>query len=91
MRSGEVTILRRLLFVPIYYKRLAAGSISYLSIKNSGSTGQGVDKIEHFKLLANDRWGESVTIAEDLDGEDVAGHFRDYLAQRLVVGSGNIV
>jgi len=91
IQSGEVTIIRRLLFVPIFYKRLAAGSISYLSIKKSGSTGQGVDKIEHFKLLANDRWGKSVTIAEDLDGEDVAGHFRDYLAQRLVVGSGEIV
>ena len=47
IQSGEVTILRRLLFVPIFYKRLAAGSISYLSIKKSGSTGQGVDKIEH--------------------------------------------
>jgi len=87
IRSGQVTVMRRLLFIPVFYKRLEAGSISYLSIKRSGSTGQGVDKIEHFKLLANDRLGKSVTIAEDLDGEDVAGHFRDYLAQRLIVGS----
>jgi hypothetical protein len=91
IRSGQVTVLRRLLFVPVFYKRLDAGSISYLSIKRSGSTGQGVDKIEHFKLLANDRWGKSVTIAEDLDGEDVAGHFRDYLAQRLIVGSQDFI
>jgi hypothetical protein len=83
--------MRRLLFIPVFYKRLEAGSISYLSIKRSGSTGQGVDKIEHFKLLANDRWGKSVTIAEDLDGEDVAGHFRDYLAQRLIVGSQDFI
>ena len=91
IRSGQVTVMRRLLFIPIFYKRLEAGSISYLSIKHSGSTGQGVDKIEHFKLLANDRWGKSVTIAEDLDGEDVAGHFRDYLAQRLIVGSQDFI
>ncbi len=91
IRSGRVTVMRRLLFIPIFYKRLEAGSISYLSIKRSGSTGQGVDKIEHFKLLANDRWGKSVTIAEDLDGEDVAGHFRDYLAQRLIVGSQDFI
>ena len=91
IRSGQVTVMRRLLFIPIFYKRLEAGSISYLSIKRSGSTGQGVDKIEHFKLLANDRWGKSVTIAEDLDGEDVAGHFRDYLAQRLIVGSQDFI
>ena len=46
-----------------------------------------MNKIEHFKLLAQDKKGKSVTIAEDLDGKDVAGHFRDYLAQRLNVES----
>lgn len=85
IRSGQVTVLRRLLFMPIFYRHLNATDISYLSIKRSGSSGQGVNKVEHFKLLAQDKTGKSVTIAEDLDGEDVVGHFRDYLAQRLNV------
>jgi len=85
--SGQVTVLRRLLFIPIYYRQLNAARLSHLTIKRSGSSGQGVDKVEHFKLLGHDQQGKSVTIAEDLDGEDVAGHFRDYLAQRLNVKS----
>ena len=82
---GEVSVLRRLLFIPIYRRHLQRDDISHLSIKRSGSTGQGVDKIEHFKIRAQDKQGSNVTIAEDIDGEDVATHFRDYLAQRLVV------
>jgi hypothetical protein len=87
IRSGQITILRRLLFIPIFYRQLNANTISHLSIKRSGSTGQGVNKIEHFKLRAHDQKGKTVTLAEDLDGEDVAGHFRDYIAQRLIVES----
>jgi hypothetical protein len=87
IRRNEVTVLRRLLFIPVFHRQLAVTDISYLAIKRSGSTGQGVDKIEHFKLQAHDLAGKSVTLAEDLDGEDVAAHFRDYLARRLNVES----
>jgi hypothetical protein len=82
---GEVTVLRRLLFIPIYRRHLRRNDISHLSIKRSGSTGQGVGKIEHFKIRAQDKQGGNVTLAEDIDGEEVATHFRDYLAQRMVV------
>jgi hypothetical protein len=87
IRRNKLTVLRRLLFVPVFYRELAVTDVSHLTTRRSGSTGQGVDRIEHFKLLAHDKNGKSVTIAEDLDGEDVAGHFRDYLAQRLNVES----
>jgi len=87
IRRNEVSVLRRLLFIPVFYRQLAVTDIAYLAIKRSGSTGQGVDKIEHFKLQAHDLAGKSVTLAEDLDGEDVAAHFRDYLARRLNVES----
>jgi len=87
IRRNEVTVLRRLLFVPVFHRQLAVTDIAYLAIKRSGSTGQGVDKIEHFKLQAHDQAGKSVTLAEDLDGEDVAAHFRDFLARRLNVES----
>jgi hypothetical protein len=82
---GEVAVLRRLLFIPVYWRLLKRNDISHLSIKRSGSTGQGVDKIEHFKVRAQDKQGKHITLAEDIDGEDVATHFRDYLAQRIVV------
>jgi hypothetical protein len=85
IESGEVSVLRRLLFIPIYHRKLRRGDISHLSIKRSGSTGQGVDKIEHFKIRAQDNEGRNVTLAEDIDGEDVATHLRDYLAQRIGV------
>jgi len=87
IRRNEVSVLRRLMMIPVFYRQLAVTDISYLAIKRSGSTGQGVDKIEHFKLQAHDLAGKSVTLAEDLDGEDVAAHFRDYLARRLNVES----
>ena len=80
-------MLRRLLVIPVYWRRLRRNEISHLSIKRSGSTGQGVDKIEHFKIRAEDKQGKKVTLAEDIDGEDVAMHLRDYLAQRIGVAA----
>jgi hypothetical protein len=85
IESGEVSVLRRLLFIPIYHRKLRRADISHLSIKRSGSTGQGVDKIEHFKIRAQDNKGGNVTLAEDIDGKDVATHLRDYLSQRIGV------
>lgn len=85
--SGEVSVLRRLLVIPIYWRKLRRGDISQLHIKRSGSTGQGADKIEHFKICARDNQGRDITLAEDIDGEDIASHFRDYLAQRIGVAA----
>lgn len=87
IESGEVSVLRRLLFIPVYWRRLRRDEISHLSIRRSGSTGQGVDKIEHFKIRAEDKQGKKLTLAEDIDGEDVAMHLRDYLAQRIGVAA----
>ncbi|MFT5173705.1 MAG: hypothetical protein ACI8W7_001883 [Gammaproteobacteria bacterium] len=87
IQHDQVIVLRRLMFMPIFYRRLSTGDLSHLTIKRSGSTGGGVDKIEHFKILAHDKQSKSITLAEGLDGADVAGHFRDYLAQRLNVES----
>jgi len=84
---NEITVLRRLLFIPVFFRRLKVTDVSSLSIKSTGSTGQGVSKVKHFKVFAHDRRGGKVTLAEDIDGEDVAGHFRDYLARRLNVES----
>ena len=87
IESGSVSVLRCLLFIPIYRRRLQHNDISHLSIKRSGSTGAGVNKVEHFKVRAEDKQGGQVTLAEDIDGEDVATHLRDYLAQRIGVST----
>jgi len=78
-----VSILRRLLFIPVFRRHLSRKDISHLSLKKSGSTGQGVNKIKHFKIKVHDKNGRTATLAEDIDGEDVATHFCDYIAQRL--------
>ncbi len=83
IKPDRISVRRRLLFFPVFSRLLNTRDITRLSIKRSGSTGQGVDKILHFKLLAHDSNGKTVTLAEDLDGEDVATHFRDYIARRL--------
>ncbi len=85
IQPGEVTVLRRLLVFPIYRRNLKQADITHLGIKRTGSTGQGVDRVEHFKVHAVDARGGKVTVAESIDGEDVAGHFRDFLAQRIGV------
>jgi hypothetical protein len=87
IQPGEVSVLRRLLFIPVFRRRLRQADISHLGIKRSGSTGQGIDKIEHFKIHAVETGGDKVTLAEDIDGEDVALHFRDFLAQRIGVAT----
>ena len=87
IQPGEVSVLRRLLVFPVYRRQFQRGDISHLAIKRSGSTGQGADKIEHYKIHAVDTGGAKVTLAEDIDGEDVAKHFRDFLAQRIGVAT----
>ena len=86
--SNGVHVLRRLLFIPIYRRHLNSQEIAQLNIKRTGSTGQGIDKVEHFKILAEDKLGKRFAIAEDIDGEVAAEHFKDYLARRLNVQSG---
>lgn len=88
IEHNQVTTLRRLLFIPVYYRRLARSSIEHLLLKRSGTTGQGVDRIEHFKVLARLKGGGSLILAEDIDGEDAAGHLRDFLARRLHLPTG---
>lgn len=83
----EIRTLRSWLYLPIRSRKLAMSQVKHLAIKRTGSTGQGVDKVEHFKLLAVDNQQKAMTIAEDLDGQDVAQHFCDYLAKRIGVSA----
>ena len=48
--SGRVSIMRRLLFIPVFLRNLERHQISHLFLKKSGSTGQGVARVEHYKI-----------------------------------------
>ena len=83
--ANRVSVLRKLFFIPLYRRNFAWSDIDHIFLKRSGSTGQGTEKIEHYKVRAKLKGGRNVTLAEDIDGEDVASHFRDYLARRMSV------
>ena len=85
-RQG-IRTLRSWLYLPVRSHKLEMDQVKRLDIKRTGSTGQGVDKVEHFKVFAVDHQQKKVTIAEDLDGQDVAQHFCDYLAERIGVSA----
>ena len=67
---------------------MAYDEVRRLELDRTGSTGQGVEKIEHYKIVAHASNARKVTIAEDLDGEELARQFMGYLASRMGVESG---
>ncbi|MGH1469562.1 MAG: hypothetical protein ACRBCS_00100 [Cellvibrionaceae bacterium] len=79
----KIKIIRKLLFIPVYVKTLPITDVSQLIIKKSGSTGQGIHKVEHYKILAVTREHKKVTIAEDINGQDLAEHFKNYLSSTI--------
>ncbi|MGI1678656.1 MAG: hypothetical protein K6L75_08000 [Cellvibrionaceae bacterium] len=79
----KIKIIRRLLFIPVYIKTLPITDVSQLMIKKSGSTGQGIHKVEHYKILAVTREHKKVTVAEDVNGQDLAEHFKNYLSSTI--------
>ncbi|PDH39993.1 MAG: hypothetical protein CNE99_04305 [OM182 bacterium MED-G24] len=80
---GNVSIQRSVLFIPVLRRALKMHEMSHISIHKSGSAGQGVDRVEHYRIQIHDNQDGAVTMVEDVDGEDVALHFRDHLAQRI--------
>lgn len=83
--NGSLSSVRRLLFLPVSRHTLSFNEIDHLSIKRSSSTGQGVGKVEYFKVFAHTLGGGKFTIAEGVKGEDLANHFKDYLAEQMGV------
>lgn len=85
--QGRVTVLRRLAVLPIFFKRINSSDIRELSVDRSGSTGQGTEKVEHFRIVAHTQTGDTVTLGEDINGLDLAGQFKDYLWQKIQAAS----
>ena len=83
IRRNQLIILRRLLFVPILFKQLASQQVKEFAVERSGSTGQGIKKVEHYKIRAVCFSGSRYTIAEDIDGQELAEQLRDYLLRQF--------
>ncbi len=83
LANRNITVLRRLFIFPIQYHTIAAPDIQNITIKSTGSTGQGVKQIKHYNLIAHGRNGKKVNIAEGIDGEVPAGQLRDFIGRQL--------
>ncbi len=83
IKEGHVTALRTLFIIPIYYKKIDKYQVGKLTLKQSGSSGQGTQKAEYFKIKLLSKTGEQFTIAETIKGKDTAEHFKDYLIDRI--------
>lgn len=81
--QGTVKAVRRLFIFPIQYNTIPSNEIKYLETKRSGSTGQGSKKIEHFKVILNTIHSKKITIAEDIDGQDLASQFKEFISSRI--------
>ena len=83
IRFGELFIKRRIFVFPIKRYHLRSDNIDRLSVKLSGSAGQGVKKLQYFKILAHTQDHRKITLAEGIEGEDLANQFKEFLADKL--------
>lgn len=82
IKPGQVKVMRRLLMFPISRRLIPAHSIKELTLKHTGST-HGRKRVDHYKILLHNDKGQKITIAEGIDGKDLALQFKDYLADRM--------
>ena len=85
LQNRNITVLRRLFIFPIFYKKIKASDIKIIEVKSTGSTGQGVKQIKHFKLSLKTKTFNTITIAEGIDGEDLANQLKDFIGKRLLI------
>jgi len=85
--NGTLQVTRRLFIVPIKRRQLATYDVTRLEVERSGSTGQGSKKVIHFKISARTKEKNKITIAEDVDGEDLAQSYKDFLERKLGISS----
>ena len=53
--------------------------------KTHPTLGQGVNQIKHYQVIAHTTKDKKVTIAEDIDGEDLANQLKDFICKRLLI------
>lgn len=85
--KGTLQVTRRLFIVPIRRHKSATYEVTRLEVKRSGSTGQGRKRVTHFKISAHTKNKKKITIAEDVDGEDLAYSYKEFLERKLGISS----
>ena len=85
--NGTLQVTRRLFNVPIKRHRLATYEAVRLGAGRSGSTGRGSRKVAHYKIPADAKDKDRITIAEDVDGEDLAYAYKAFLERKLGISS----
>ncbi len=85
LKNRKIKVLRRLFIFPIKYSLIENHQIDHIEVKSSGSTGQGVKQIKHFKLVVHTKSSKKVTIAEDIDGEDLANQLKAFICKKLYI------
>ena len=85
--KGTLQVTRRLFIVPIRRHKLATYEVTRLEVTRSGGTGQGRKRVTHFKISAHTKNKNKITIAEDVDGEDLAHSYKEFLERKLGISS----
>ncbi len=83
INSEQIQVLKRWSFIPIYIGSMKVSKLKNINILRTGSVGSGVNKIESFKLQITNNIGQTMTIAEDVEGKDTALQFAEYLCLRF--------
>lgn len=83
LAGKKIKAIRRFLFIPVKHDVVDINEIEAMEIKSSGSTGQGTSKINHYKVIVNTSNNKKITIAEDIDGKDLANQFKDFIYKKL--------
>ena len=81
----KIKAIRRLFIFPIKYNVLNNQDIKQIEIKRSGSTGEGTEQITHYKLIVHSKSSKKFTIAEDIDGEELAAQLKSFICKRLFI------
>jgi len=79
----KIKAVRRLFVFPVRSRVVSLHEIRDLQIKSSGSTGQGSSKTEHYKVIIDTVDGGKVTVAENIDGKDLANQFKDFIYDKI--------
>ena len=83
LKNRNIKTRRCWLFFPIKNNSIRSDEIKGIEVKSTGSTGQGVKQIKHYKLIVTTKTFDTVTIAEDIDGEDLAHQLKDFICKKL--------
>lgn len=85
LSGRQLKVIRRLLFFPIKKNLIRGGEINNMEVKSTGSTGSGVHQVKHYQLIAHTANYKKVTIAEDIDGENLANQLKEFICKQLFI------